>query len=75
VLEHAPRGGRALVHKVSDRTPGRATGSKRGRSNRKGGIYCLAVESACMSTPTKITLGTIGTAALLAVALVLVLLS
>mgnify|MGYP000070597347 CR=1 FL=1 len=39
------------------------------------GIYCLAVEPACMSTPTKITLGTIGTAALLAVVTLLVLLS
>ena len=41
----------------------------------KGGIYCLRVEAPCMSTPTKITLGTIGIAVLLAVASVLVLLS
>ena len=40
-----------------------------------GGLYCPPVEAAGMSTPTKITLGTIGVAAALSLALVLVLLS
>lgn len=40
-----------------------------------GGLYCLPVGSPRMSTPTKITIGTIGVAAALSLALVLVLLS
>jgi hypothetical protein len=55
--------------------PDRRRPSRTGSSARNGGIYCPPTEPGPMSTPTKITLGTIGIAVLLAVASVLVLLS